>query len=90
MVVCRRQQFSTTWTPYKVSFPPWLGACLLFLGLKDVFTATFMELKACFPGHFKHTFAVKSAPLPALMQFMVEHDIGMESASFAELALSLR
>lgn len=56
----------------------------------DAVKATLLELKTAFSPHFVHTFAVKSAPLPALVRFMIENGIGMECASFAEVMMAIR
>ena len=51
---------------------------------------TFQALIDSYPAHFFHTFAVKSNPLPFVLRTAVEMGMGLEAASFGEVANCIR
>jgi hypothetical protein len=50
----------------------------------------FLALRDAYPSHFFHTFAVKSNPLPFVLQTAVQMGMGLEAASFGEVANGIR
>ncbi len=51
---------------------------------------TFRALREAYPPHFFHTFAVKSNPLPFVLRTAVQMGLGLEAASFGEVANGIR
>ena len=50
----------------------------------------FLALREAYPEHFLHTFAVKSNPLPFVLKTAIQTGMGLESASFGEVANCIR
>ncbi len=51
---------------------------------------TLLALRDAYPPHFFHTFAVKSNPLPFVLRTAIQLGMGLEAASFGEVANCLR
>ncbi len=51
---------------------------------------TFLALRDAYPPHFFHTFAVKSNPLPFVLRTAIQLGMGLEAASFGEVANCIR
>ena len=50
----------------------------------------FLALREAYPSHFFHTFAVKSNPLPFVLRTAIQLGMGLEAASFGEVANCIR
>jgi hypothetical protein len=50
----------------------------------------FLALRDAYPAHFFHTFAVKSNPLPFVLRTAIQLGMGLEAASFGEVANCIR
>ena len=56
----------------------------------DALTSSFDAVQAAFPPHFVHALAIKSAPLAFIVREAIHHGMGIECASFGELASAVR
>lgn len=55
----------------------------------DALRASFTAVKQAFPPHWIHCVAIKSCPLPLVVQEAVDAGLGIEAASFVELYMGL-
>lgn len=55
----------------------------------DALRAAFAAVKQAFPPHWNHCLAIKSCPLPLVIQEALDAGLGIEAASFVELYLGL-
>src|SRR5262249_22504761 len=60
---------------------------LLFHDL-DAMAARIERLRQCFPPDSLHALAIKANPVVAVLRHAVEHGMGLEAASFEEVALA--
>ena len=57
---------------------------------EDALTESFRAVKAAFPPHFVHALAIKSSPLAFIVREAIRSGLGIEAASFGELASAVR
>ncbi|CAM9233575.1 unnamed protein product [Hapterophycus canaliculatus] len=55
----------------------------------DALRAAFAAVKKAFPPHWNHYLAMKSCPLPIVIQEALSAGLGLEAASFVELYMAL-
>lgn len=55
----------------------------------DALRASFAAVKQAFPSHWIHCVAIKSCPLPLVVQEAIDAGLGIEAASFVELYMGL-
>ncbi|CAM9902427.1 unnamed protein product [Scytosiphon promiscuus] len=55
----------------------------------DALRAAFRAVKNAFPPHWNHFLAIKSCPLPIVIQEALHAGLGLEAASFVELYMAL-
>lgn len=56
----------------------------------DILRRRFTEVKTAFPSWWRHTLAVKSAPIRFVLEAALEHGLGLECASYDECLLAMQ
>ena len=56
----------------------------------DALDSAFKGVQSSFPTNFIHALAIKSAPLGFIVRSAIDHNLGIEAASFGEAASALR